>query len=610
MHILEYLTYSTSPENQGADIFEMMNKSIQLTQIMGSIFRQNNMESTCCSLVMKIGYGEDSLINNFAIDSYILDFTLPFSENGRSFSILHCLVSCANNDIKKKVDLTESEASLSFFQKYLRKFDGKTKEAFKLNDFEIWTRFHSLLQFFKFERFEIAEILKLFTFILHCNDLPISKKKASFDKEEYFLNKSGFLKKIIRNLGIETDEAFFENFGVYNSLEEIKTAIVKMMKFTYYIIFEFVKSKIKTHIKNFFSSKYSSNKIKKPSKMNNKILTLIDIPGQVDDQTLGGLLINLVNESQFVLASSTYLSVVEKLEDDQLNVKNFKKLHCSDVLDAILGNQGLFTFLSKKFPEYFFDLPRNEKTKKIFDFSEHEIDDKEIKSRDYAFNIKFSHKQVVYNYQALHNEVLSLMMGKKLNNLFNNSTNSIIRFAIDNVPSLFEEKLSFIKIIQENLSNIFKDIEGISPYLIYSLHSKNSLKTFYKDSFKDKQLQNNYGENSSWVIPIKNTINICKNSLIIPVLFWEWFGYHEWIEVKQFITEFSEDFEKVKTLLKGHKARKQHGHGDISFKNLLPHEIINYMLSILIVKKQYLLGNSLILMINIYFKLRCETCHI
>ena len=40
-------------------------------------------------------------ICNFDFESKILDFTLPFSENGRTFSILHALMTGANNDIKK-----------------------------------------------------------------------------------------------------------------------------------------------------------------------------------------------------------------------------------------------------------------------------------------------------------------------------------------------------------------------------------------------------------------------------------------------------------------------------------------------------------------------------
>ena len=588
MHILEYLSFKSSPEGQGSEIFDLMHKSSQLIQIMGSVFRQNNLDSSCNSLVLKIKYGEYNQISGFDFDSYIIDFTLPFSEYGRSFSILHSIVSCANYDIKKLLDLTESEINLNFFQKYVKRFNSRTKDAFKLRDLELWTRFHDLLLYFKFERYEIIDILRLLTFILHCNDTPISKKKTSFNKEEFFLGKSANLKKIIKNLGMSNETDFLDNFGVYESLEDIKAALIKLMKFTYFTVFEFIKAKIKIHISNFFDNKYSLNKIKKSHKNKTKTLFLVDNPGQIDDQTLGGMLINLVNECQYVSASSTYLSVVEKLEDDQLNVNNFKKLHCTEVVDAFLGNQGLLKFLSKIYPEYFFDYPRNDKTKKIFKFSEYEVGN-EIKSRDYAFSVKFSHKQVVYNYQSLHNEIQSLTLNKKLNQIYNLSKNSVISYVYQQMPGLFEEKNSFFKIFQENLKHIFKGHDGMNPYIIYSLHSKNSLKSFYKDYVRDKQFLNNYGENSSWYVPIKNTVNICKNSLIIPVLFWEWFGYHEWMEVGKFISEFADEFVKVKGLLKSNKSKRG---GDINFKNMLSHEIISYMLTILIGKRQYILGNS------------------
>ena len=122
------------------EVFDIIHKSIQLIHIMGSIFRQNNMESTCCALLLKLTFNEDHKISGFDIESKIMDYTLPFSENGRSFSILHALM-CANKEIKNLLELPENEKDLNFFRKFLKNFDAKTKEKFKLNDMEIWTRF-------------------------------------------------------------------------------------------------------------------------------------------------------------------------------------------------------------------------------------------------------------------------------------------------------------------------------------------------------------------------------------------------------------------------------------------------------------------------------------
>ena len=492
-HIIEYLCYYTTPQPKelGSDIYDLMSKSALLLKIMGSVFRTNNVESHCNTLLLSISYSEDNTINSFCIDSNILDMTLPFSENGRSFSILHSLISCANNDIRKNIDLTESETTLNFFEKYLKKIDNKTKEAFKLKDFEMWTKFHSLLNYFKFEKNEIYDILRLFTLIIHCNDAPISKKKVGHNKEEYFLNKTGFLKKLVKNLSIGSETEFTDKFGVYSNIEELKSGLIKLMKYTYYIIFEFIKLKINNFISNFFQLKCSqNNNIKKPNKKNKK-LYILDMPGQVEDQTLGGLIINLANECRFISSSAHYLSFLEKLEEDHLNINTFKKLHCVSLVNALLGKDGLFKLLSKTLPEYFFEYQKTNKIVGVLEFSSNKVDDNEIKPRDYAFKIKFSEKSNVFNYFALHTEGKSLILNRNLIELLNCSKSPVIRCVANNLQDYFIESKSLYKVVQSEFIKIFKNIEGINPFVIYSIHSNNSLKYNYFESASGKLLSYN-----------------------------------------------------------------------------------------------------------------------
>ena len=54
-----------------------------------------------------------------------------------------------------------------------------------------------------------------------------------------------------------------------------------------------------------------------------------------------------------------------------------------------------------------------------------------------------------------------------------------------------------------------------------------------------------------------------KNSLCIPILYWHWFGYHEWIDIDVFLSEFEDDYlkilekEKEKEKKKKRKKRKK-----------------------------------------------------
>ena len=42
-------------------------------------------------------------LSNFDIESQILDLSLPFSDNGRTFNIFHAFIKGANGELKKYV---------------------------------------------------------------------------------------------------------------------------------------------------------------------------------------------------------------------------------------------------------------------------------------------------------------------------------------------------------------------------------------------------------------------------------------------------------------------------------------------------------------------------
>ena len=87
------------------------------------------------------------------------------------------------------------------------------------------------------------------------------------------------------------------------------------------------------------------------------------------------------------------------------------------------------------------------------------------------------------------------------------------------------------------------------------------------------------------------TKEVCKNSIIIPILFWEWFGYPEWMEIDTFIKEFADDFEFAYDVIKiNSKKNKRIQNQNEEFKNMLPHEIVSFILKVLLSQRQYILG--------------------
>ena len=177
IHTIEFFTTMYGPKNYKTELFELIHNSIQLLHIFGSIYRENNIESTSCGILLKLEFNQNNIISNFDIQSKILDLSLPFSETGRSFNILHAFIKGANDDIRRKLKLSDDDKYLSFFSKYLSNYSEKMREKFEFNDLETWNKFYSLSKYFKFSNDEIVNILNCLALILNLNELTISKVK-------------------------------------------------------------------------------------------------------------------------------------------------------------------------------------------------------------------------------------------------------------------------------------------------------------------------------------------------------------------------------------------------------------------------------------------------
>ena len=70
---------------------------------------------------------------------------------------------------------------------------------------------------------------------------------------------------------------------------------------------------------------------------------------------VGGLLTNLANECINLYAGNSFSAVVEQMLREKINLRLFYPLHNYQVVKALMGQNGLFSFLSKTFTEENFD---------------------------------------------------------------------------------------------------------------------------------------------------------------------------------------------------------------------------------------------------------------
>ena len=596
IHIIEYFCCMVGPDNKQIDTFDMIHKSIQLVHIMGSIFRQNNLESTSCGILLKLGFGSDNKIANFDIDAKILDCSLPFSVNGRSYSILHSFLCAATGELKRNFFLPENEIHLNFFRKFSKNFSKKTKERFKLNDYEIWNRFHSLLKFFDFSKQEVIEILQIFSFLININELGITKGEIG-NVSGYIIAKGQCSHRLATLLNMDEDN-FIHQMGVFKEIQDIKNTFISLMKYSYYIVFEFILTKIKKKLNLYFTEINSKNK--DPNLNGINYIHFLDFPGEVEDQNLGGLLTNLANECINLYAGNSYSAVVEQMLREKINIRLFRPLHSYQVIKALMGQNGLFTFLSKAFTENNFTYLKEVCNSKISFKKCIKFKDSQIEGQQFKFDLCYSHTTVRYNYQSLYLETKSITNIAKTHKIFSISDNKIIKAMYAKiVPS----KVDFFSYSLNILQSLFKPIENLSPFVIYCLHSNNSRKLFFGND-EDYLTE----EEAKWVIPKKLTEDMLKNSLCIPVLYWHWFGYHEWIDIDAFLSEFEEDYEKIEEKQKEKAKQNLEKLGnpedlveannkkeETNFKDLKPYEKANIILNNILLGRDCVIGKNKIL---------------
>jgi hypothetical protein len=168
LKIIQYLFFISSNQEVKREQYDLINKSIKLMQLIGNIYKFDNVENNACGFVFHIGF-QNNDIYSFDIDSEILDITLPFSENGRSLTLLHGFLKTQEQYFKIK------NADFNFFKKYSTIFKENYKEEYdyyEKRDIENFKIFTELCQVFVSE-IEYIDILNLLYVILLCNQVTI-----------------------------------------------------------------------------------------------------------------------------------------------------------------------------------------------------------------------------------------------------------------------------------------------------------------------------------------------------------------------------------------------------------------------------------------------------
>ena len=607
IHIMEYFTTLYSTENYSMNNFDLIHKSIQFIHILSSTFREYNLESSSCGLLLSLGFNEKNLICNFDIDAQIMDFTLPFNENGRTLSILYALIRGSNDNLKRKCKIPINDNNLFNLKTKKKNFfvNDKKKEKLELNDLEIFNRFYSLLKYFKFTQGEIIDIINCFAFILNLNDLMIVQKKGGNLKNiNYFEIQIGVTtKKLAKNLGImdpKNIEAFekFINESKFKTMQEMDIFIQGLIKQTYYIVFQYILNKVRTYISEYFSNlntiQYTTNNKTNSKKKSGepKYIYFIDFPGEVEERTLGGFTINIAHECLNMYSASGYYEIVEKMLLENILLKRFKPLKSYTLLSNCFNKGGILDNFSNKlnlnnFEQMKENIMSNQNIFQCYKFPEI----KKPNESEYAYYCSFSNKIVKYNYDFLYKEAKSLQYNPKIFELFNFASNIIISQLHKQSQAKLQKLNTFYNYYSDSLEKFFTPIKNYKPFVVYCLHSNDSHKYFFYNQDGDNKLAK-IKESDSDIY-----IKIVKQSLIPVILNWNWYGYKEWIKMDDFLKEYSASFESIKNrIMYINSFNNKPEDNSVDFKKLEKKDKVKCILEVLSRKKDYIIGEEYIIM--------------
>ena len=592
IHIIEYYSTLYSCFNSHIENFELIHKSIQLIHIFGSIFRENNYESSSIGLILKLGFNNKNNLASFNIEAQILDFSLPLSNGERTLSIFHALIKGATDSLKRLCKLPVNNYNLSILKKSDKHFNEKTKEEFNFNDLELWNNFCLLLKNFKFSSDEIIEIINSLAFILNINDLIIKKNQGGKLRNIYYEFQRGITtSKLCKNLYIEDIKEFENIMGKFKTLQEAQIFKNILMKQTYHILFEFMLKKINIFLNEYFS-KFGNKEIQ-------NIIYLIDFPGQVEDKNLGGFTINIANECLNMYSASAYNEIIEKILGENLNLKRFKPLKSYSILSNCFFEGGFLDFFSRpltieNFNKLKKNILNNQNLYDCFNFFENKKDN----DNNFDILVSFTQKSIKYNYEDLYNDAKGILFNQKIFNIFNLSKNKVINPIYKTVMN--KNITNFDEYFSTALKKLFEPIKNIKPFVVYciSFPENENENVLFKPNGVEKPIKRNSLKNNTKIEKSikEKEYDFIKNSIVWPILNWDLYGYKEWMKIDDFIKEYNIEFNRMqKYIIKLNNKNNYFEDQNFKYNELSNKDKTKCILNILINDSDYSIGNNIIL---------------
>lgn len=482
IHLIDHFCYLSSDHN----MFSSIHSSLQVLHIMGSVFSPENAESSVCGITTSLIFDQDFNLFKAKFKAKLLDYTLPYSPSSHTYHILHALVTTSKTQLKS-LGLNTTPTFKIFGNKVF-----STKEnLYYGHSFE---RFYRNLQALKFTRAEIQEILEMFSIVILLFEIHFvgSQFVIAGDKEytEWTPRNRSAVQRVCKLL-LVSEEKFLELFQGIQHKSLVDGKIRELARSVYLVVFEWVLCKINSKLNQFACEEVQKNGRKKEDcKFSSMFqVSIVDFPGFHNNSSLGGFCSNLSLECLNLFAADKFVGLLNSLQTEKISMNILSEPFSRDLVTILMSKEfGLIQSLDiDSFDRYWKEFRLVTK------------DNKQIITTNVSVSVKYAWGEVEYDINQLRTEANRFIHPSEFSNFFSKCSKSMVKKLVTNSGSNLSETF------RRDLSVLLEPLVGFENSLIYFL--------------KGNKGKLDYGD----------TIRLFRNTLIMPCLYWEWYGYQHWV---------------------------------------------------------------------------------
>ena len=520
VHLVDHLLFMSTEESIKQDLFKSIHSALKLVHTMGSVYFDQNKEGTCSGMSLKVVFDSEFRAMGCVIHANLLD-SFPKTETKRTYHVLHALFGAA------KVQLSSLGLNL---QPSYEVFNHQPTHS--LSDVEVYKHFTECLKTLGFSRQEtqsVFEVLASVILVLEISYVGENFVAAGGSEKPKWTPRHRFaIQKVCKHLKLH-EAKFTEIFGEFSSKSQAEAATEELAKVLYESTFDWLVTKVNEKLevqsdsivkKRFSQLKFNSKNWKTQKKLalesfkGKHFISIVDFPGFRENSTLGGFCTNLAAECLSFVSENNYLKLLTALAVERVKIDSLDMNKSRYIVDLLLGSKdGVLKNLTKEnFPTYWKTLKK--------DIEDHEFYREVMLFNKSKFTVKHSFGEVEYNVTKLREKASLFKNRKVVYKLLSHCSHPALGHKLKKNPPL-----NLFDSLNQKISNLLSHVLSLKCHLVYFLSApQNALDYSY-------------------------TLSSLRNTLVLPLLIWKWYGYHYWVNLEDLVVNFYEET-KLDLLLK------------------------------------------------------------